>query len=193
MAEDPFQVVRPDAAAVFSDGRGRRLILEFAKGPRSLMDMSAATGMQLSLLSYHVKRLQALGLLRLVRVEARAGSPIKYYEAVAKAFFVPSYLMADRPSRELIKELRTALEKAEMESDHAGALYFLDGDRGPRMRHVDGLASRAAAYLRVLNLSDEDALALAGEMSNLLTKYERDNGRSTRPFLTVCALAPRPV
>jgi DNA-binding transcriptional ArsR family regulator len=193
VAEAALQIDRPDAAAVFSDPRRRRLILEFAKGPKTMKEMSAATGMQLSLLNYHVRRLQELGLLRFVRAEPRAGAAIKFYEAVARAFFVPSYLASNRPSHQLTNELRAALERAEMESNHVGTLYFLDGERGPRIRHVGGLAGNAAAHLRVLRLTDAGALALAGDMATLLAKYEGDGGASAKPFLAVCALAPRPL
>ena len=187
--EDAFQIKEPDAAAVFFDARKRRLILEFARGPRNMQEMSAATGMQLSLLNYHVRRLQELGLLRLVRTKARAGSPIKFYEAVAKAFFVPSYLAPDRPSHYLTNELRAALERAELESDHLGTVYFVDGDRGLRMRHIGGLAGCAAAHLRILKLTDSKALELSRDMAALLAKYEGGTGTSLRPFLTVCAVA----
>ena len=193
MAEGAVQIDRPEVAAVFFDPRRRRLVLEFAKGPRTMKEMSAATGMQLSLLNYHVRRLQELGLVRFVRAEPRAGTPVKFYEAVAKAFFVPSYLAPTRPSHEVTRVLRTALERAEMESDHAGTLYFLDGERGPRIRHVDGLAGSAAVHLRVLQLTDASGRALAKEMAILLAKYERDGGTSAKPFLAVCAVAPRPL
>jgi DNA-binding transcriptional ArsR family regulator len=192
VVEDAFPIERPEAAAVFSDARRRRLILEFAKGPRTMTEMSAATGMQLSLLHYHVRRLQDLGLLRFVRAEARAGSAIKFYEAVAKAFFVPSHLARDRPSHGLTKELRAALERVEMESDQLGTLYFVDGDRGPRMRHIGGLAGSAAAHLRVLNLTDTKAAELADEMAALLARYEGATGTPMKAYLAVCAIAPRP-
>ena len=190
MVENAFQIRSSAAAAVFSDSRRRRLILEFAKGPCSMSEMSAATGMPLSLLSYHVRRLQGLGLLRFVRAQARGGRPIKFYEAVAKAFFVPADLASEPPSHEMTKALRTALDQAEIQSGGAGMLYFLDAERRPRMRRLAGATSRSAEFWRRLALTHDEARELAAEMEALLGRYGMRARASAKQYLVLCALAP---
>ena len=178
------------AAAALGTARSRRILLALVDQERSLSELAQAAETPLNLLHHHVGKLRRLGLVEVVREQRRGGSPIKFYRAAARSFFVPAELATRAGSEgpggaaELRKELEAALAAA-----HEGVLYF-QGDRGPRMR-VIGRAEPAmltAEFWLVLRLDRDDAAALRDELEAVARRYvarSRPTGRRTVAHLAL--------
>jgi len=196
MKDDPLsracQIRDRRAAAAFADPLRRRLVLTFAGGDRSLADVARHTGLDLKRLHYHVTALGKLGLVKIARRQRRAGRPIKFYRAVADAFFVPADVAPSPPHAALHAELRVALTNAR-DPSHEGMLYHLGEDGGPRMRAVSALQSAPshAEYWRVLHLSRADAARLSKDVENCFKSFATRVSANAKPYLIHFALAPR--
>ncbi|HTD29469.1 MAG TPA: helix-turn-helix domain-containing protein, partial [Xanthomonadaceae bacterium] len=156
-------------ASAFSNMRQRRLLLELVAQELSLQELARRQKLPLSLAHYHVTRLLEMGLVLVTREQPRAGRVIKYYRASARSFFVPAYLASQSPAKELVAELRAALEHAQQRDPGDGTLYFVDAQLFPRMRRVRGPAKAGIAteFWSRLTLTNEDALLLAIELKAL--------------------------
>ena len=182
-----FVVRTEKAAAVFTDHR-RRLVLELVRGERSLKNLADITGMSLALLTYHVRRLVALGLVREHRKKPRAGRPVRMYRAVAPAFFVPAAL-APPPDTQLAADFTNALRDARQGDTGGGVYYFLDQGR-PAMRLTAARKGPPVLDLwRMMTLSDAEARELTLELEKLLARFS--GGTRGKSYLVHAALAPR--
>jgi DNA-binding transcriptional ArsR family regulator len=176
-------------ASALANARQRFLVLRLAGRELSLQDLSELSGMSLSLLHYHIARLQKLGLVEVAKYEPRSGRSIKYYRATAQAFFVPAHLAPSTGKNDLMAALRAGLERSRRDGD--GVLYSTDEHGAPRMQIVQGKSKvpSAESWL-VLHLSRANAQALSDELRSLLARYrERGSGREPH-YLIHCALAP---
>lgn len=182
----PFIVRTEKAAAVFVDQR-RRLVFELARGERALKELADATGMSLPLLTYHVRRLVALGLVREQRKTPRAGRPVRLYRAVAASFFVPAAL-APPPDQHLSAELSAALAETRQGDSDGGVYYFLDQGRPVVRRVAARKGPRALDLWRMAALSEADARELAAELEKLLARYA--GGARGKPYIIRVAMAP---
>lgn len=188
--DERFDIRTAAAASAFANARSRAVLLALAAQERSLRQLAGKTGLKLNLLHYHVTRLQALGLIEVVRTEKRPGRPVKVYRAVARAFFVPARLAGGEVGEKLSAELRERLALARARSGGEGTLYFVGDDGGPRMRRLGGdEPAEGAEYWSLLDLSRTDSAALAAEMKALLGRYRGRAGR--RQYLVHAALAPK--
>lgn len=187
--DERFDIRTAAAAAAFANARSRAVLLALAGEERSLRQLAGTTGLRLNLLHYHVTRLQALRLIEVVRSEKRPGRPVKYYRAVARAFFVPARLIGGEVGDKLSAELRERLASARACSGE-GTLYFVGDDGGPRMRRIGSDEPAEGAELwSLLDLTRTDAAALAAEMKALLGRYR---GRAAgRPYIVHAALVPK--
>jgi DNA-binding transcriptional ArsR family regulator len=184
------RIVDARAAAVFSAPRQRKILLSLVDEERSLGQLSRLTETPLSLLHHHIRKFLRLGLVRISRAEARAGAPIKYYRATARAFFVPAELMPAEPDARLASQLRDLLVRS-LARTIRGAVYTHDG-RGPRMHLVRDAAPRMAAteiWLE-LRLTDADAATLGVDLRALLHRFETRSGKARRRYLIHAAIAP---
>ncbi len=109
---EPMHIRTAKAAAVFANPRRRRMVLVLAARDLSLSELSAATDMPLNLLHHHMRTLLELDLVRVCRVRARPGRPVKIYRAVAPSFFVPAELVGAPPGGAQSTRLRAALERS---------------------------------------------------------------------------------
>ena len=185
----PQMIVRDErAAAAFANARSRAIIFELMKAERSLSELRDALGMSLSLLHYHVGRLQRLGLVTLSSVKARSGRPIKTYRAVATEFSVSGSVARRTAGAGLKDEMNAAIERAELRHP-AHTVYFLDGQRTPRMRPSQD-APGSAAHQRWfrLRLNARAAAELTREVSDLLSKYGRTDARDGQAHICYFAL-----
>ena len=158
--------------AAFANAATRAIIFELMKRDQSLSDLRDKLGMSLSLLHYHVRRLQRLGLATVSSIQPRSGRPIKMYRAAASAFCIPGTVSRRTPGAALKEELNQALERADLRQP-TNTVYFLDEQGTPRMRRsqqADGSAHQRWCRLR---LNPRDAARLGREMNELLAKYER--------------------
>ncbi len=182
----------PAAAAVFADPKRRRMLTLFMGRERSLSDAAAALAVPMNRLAYHVGAFLRLGLICVTRVQKRAGRPIRHYRAVADSFLIDGAAMGRGAGAGLAAELGRALDRTERLAG-TDMLLSLDDSGRPRMERVGEAASAEACdYWRVLALSRAEARALAGELADLLRKYEGAPGKGKSAYLAHAALAPRP-
>jgi len=188
------RVTQPRSAAAFSDPLRRRLVLLLAGRERSVGQMAETTGVDIRRLHYHVTALRKLGLIKVARVQRRAGRPIKLYRAVADAFFVSDDIAPSSPSAALNDELRRSLAKLRDPARH-GVLYRLGDDGEPRMQPVRGSGSGgapSAEQWRVLRLTRADALRLAEKIERCLGEFAGRDG-AAKAYLVHFAMAPRAI
>ncbi len=177
-------VDRPGAARAFATARPRAILFALMQSEHSLQSLQTSLGFSLSLLHYHVSRLVGLGLLRVVRREARAGSTIAIYAAAARSFLVPAYLDAAPPGAALAGELQAALERARIRSPTGGTVYFLDEQRLPKMRRTAeaGPADEGELWWR-LRMSEAEADTLMREIRALVARHREPGIKSGREYL----------
>lgn len=78
-----------EAADTLTDPAKRRYLEPFIRRERTLTQAARDLGLAPTTLLYQVRRLQRLGLLRVVRREPRRGRASPVYRASAERFFVP--------------------------------------------------------------------------------------------------------
>lgn len=185
-----LNVADPRAAAALESPRQRRILLLLVERARSLSELSRLTQAPLNLLHHHVRKLMALGLLRIEREEARSGAPVKLYRATARAFFVPAELMKQVPGASQDAQLRESLARS-LALSLQGVVYFHDG-QGPRMRLVrePGRRATAAETWLELHLSDAAAGELEQEIRSIFLRFQSRPGKGGRRYLVHAAIAP---
>jgi hypothetical protein len=188
--QETARIVDRRAAAVFSAPRQRKILLSLVGEELSLSQLAHLTETPLSLLHHHVQRFMRLGLVKISRRQARAGAPIKYYRATARAFFVPAELMRAELDAGSTTLLRERLAKT-LARTLRGVIYTHDGN-APQMRVVRDEASRvvAAELWMELRLSETDAATLAADLRALLHRFEARSRKTRRRYLIHAALAP---
>lgn len=182
-------------AAVFSDPLRRRLVLTLAGGERSLGELADSSGLDLKRLHYHVMALKKLGLITITRKQRRAGRPIKFYRAVADAFFVPEDMASSPPHAALNAELRAAIANLR-DPALEGMLYHLGEGGELRMRAVHNAPYRNGTHTEIwqmLRLSRADAVQLAHDIENCLKSFADRKAEAAKPYLVHFAFAPRMV
>jgi len=185
-----LNIADPRSAAVLESPRQRRILFLLVDRPRSLSELSRLTQAPLNLLHHHVRKFVSLGLARIEREEARSGSPIKFYRATARGFFVPAELMKQAPGASLSFQLRESLARS-LALSLQGAVFFHDG-QGPRMRLVrepDRRATAAETWLE-LHLTEAAASDLARDLRALLDRFQARPAKGGRRYLVHAAIAP---
>lgn len=187
-----MKVSDPLQAAAFANAIRCQLLLACGKGERSLSDLHYMFGHSLSKLHYHLGPLLESNLLRVSRVEPRAGRPIRFYRAVAERFLVPQESIADLPGERWALELRELLARnrgpvlLRYSSDPHGRMTvnLVQTDEDSRARIFEGW--------RVLHLSPDQRSALAADLADILARYARlERKTGAEPYLAHAAFAPR--
>jgi hypothetical protein len=140
-----------------------------------------------------VTALRKLGLIKVTRMQLRAGRPIKFYRAVAESFFIPEQVSPSAPEARLHAELRKSIAMLR-DPSLEGTLYYVGEDGGARMQTVHRLArglATHAEYWRVLNLSRADVARLAKDIETLLEAFAASRSAAGEPHLVHFAVAPR--
>jgi DNA-binding transcriptional ArsR family regulator len=189
---DTLTIESKQAAAALERPRSRQIVLEMVTGARSLQELADATGLSLSLLHYHVKRLQRFGLIRVVRQDKRAGRSVNRYRAVARRFLVPGDLARHGGGAPLLLELRAALDRKRASGDNAGVVYFVDAAAGPRMVRlpVETKTSAFEAWF-TMSLTPHEVTALRGELRAIFGRYSQRRSTGAQSMIGYCAFAPR--
>jgi len=186
-----MRITEERLAQVFLDSWKRRLLLGFASEPLSVSQAAERAGQPLARIHYHVLDLLKKGLLRVDREEKRKGRPIKYYRAVATAFFVPLELLDRSPGAGLAAELRARLDEELFNSPDDGIMFYSKDDE-PRVSWFgqSRQSGSAGEFWQIVNLTEESVQAFAAELRALMNKYDRKTGEG-RTFLLHAAFAPR--
>jgi DNA-binding transcriptional ArsR family regulator len=187
--DERIEIATPETASIFANERSRLILLALIDRARSPADLAALTGARLNLLSYHLKRMVALGLATVEREAPRAGRPVRYYRAAAKSFFVPAHLAGSLPGRDKTAQLQAALERS-FAGSYTGILYL--HEHGPRMRivPVEGGTRSAADLWHHCTLTPADARAFARDLAELFDRYARLDRPNGRRYIVHAALAP---
>lgn len=211
-----YVVTEPEMARALSNPKIRSWLAPFMKDSMTIKDVAHLLELSLNQMLYKVRRLQQLKLLRVAYEKQRKGRAIKYYQAVARRFFVPydaspfaspaEWLMEDYREREqqLAKHvMRAGLSygrtygKAGKYGSFGKRIFFRDDGIFEEdftfspQQEADFLEADAPAlssFFVTTDLSFEDAKALQLEIAQLMQRYER-NGEG-QPYLLRLALAP---
>jgi DNA-binding transcriptional ArsR family regulator len=177
------------AAAVALDPLRARLLAELVE-PASAGALAMRVGMPRQKLNYHLRTLEAHGLLRLAEVRRHGGIAERVLQATAASYVVSPAALGD-----------TAADP-DRTSDHLSARYLV-ALAGRMVREVGGLAQRAGAAGKRLPTmaidteirfrSAQERAAFADELTtavlDLAARYHHDDGR---PHRLVVAAHPRP-
>ncbi|MGH3778795.1 MAG: helix-turn-helix domain-containing protein [Pseudonocardiaceae bacterium] len=179
----------PAAAAVALDPMRARLLAELAE-PGSAGALALRIGIPRQKLNYHLRTLEAHGLLELTEERKRGGITERVMRATAASYVVSPAALAETGA----DPDRTA--------DRLSARYLI-ALAGRVVREVGGLVRRAGAAGKRLPTmaidteirfrSAEDRAAFADELTaavlDLAARYHHDDGR---PYRLVVAAHPRP-
>jgi DNA-binding transcriptional ArsR family regulator len=189
---DTLTIDSKKAAAALEHPRSRHIILALVARARSLQELADATGLSLSLLHYHVKRLQSFGLIRVVRKEKRAGRSVNRYRAVARRFLLPGDLATRAGGAALLRELHAGLDRERASGDNAGVIYFVDAAGVPKMVRLPIETKRTAFEVWfTLFLTPHDVKALSSELRAIFGRYSQRSGTPAQAVIGYCAFAPR--
>jgi DNA-binding transcriptional ArsR family regulator len=186
---EPVHITDPRVAALFAQRRRVRILLALAAQERSLGELKMLTGEGMSLLHHHVRALMAAGLVKLVREQARAGRPIKFYRATAEAFFIPAELAPMFPASGLADELRAALERSRIKS-LKGVLYAGEPG-GPRVRLVVDEPTKSGSWEKWLDLrlAEADVHAMIRDLDEVVRRYAAKSAPGGGRYIVHAAVA----
>jgi DNA-binding transcriptional ArsR family regulator len=179
----------PGAAAVALDPLRARLLSELVE-PGSAATIATRVGMARQKVNYHLKALEAHGLLELAEERMRGGITERVLRATAAAYVVSPAALGE------------SVAEPDEVPDRVSARYLI-ALAGRVIREVGGLARRAAgAGKRLPTLaidteirfrSAEDRAAFADELTasviELAARYHHDDGR---PHRLIVAAHPKP-
>ncbi|MGH3963469.1 MAG: ArsR/SmtB family transcription factor [Pseudonocardiaceae bacterium] len=182
-------IENPAAAAVALDPMRARLLAELAE-PGSAGALALRIGISRQKLNYHLRTLEAHGLLELTEERKRGGIIERVMQATAASYIVSPAALAD------------AGADPDRTADRLSARYLI-ALAGRVVREVGSLVRRAGAAGKRLPTmaidteirfrSAEDRAAFADELTaavlDLAARYHHDDGR---PYRLVVAAHPRP-
>jgi DNA-binding transcriptional ArsR family regulator len=180
----------PEAAASALDPVRSRLLAELADEPASAASVAARIGLPRQKVNYHLRTLEAHGLVELAEVRMRGGITERLLRATAASYVVSPAAIAAGGARP--EEVR----------DRISARYLITL-AGRVMREVGALARKADASgrriptfaidteVRFRSTADRAAFsdALTAAVIDLVSRYHDDRGR---PHRLVVAAHPKP-
>lgn len=104
-------VTNPEQARLLSDPESFRFLEPFVARACSVKAAAAEVGCSLSTMLYRVKTFLGAGLLRVARIEKRAGRPIKHYRSAFDAYFIPFEVTPYAGLEERVREHHRAKEE----------------------------------------------------------------------------------
>lgn len=163
----------PRAAAVFTQSHLRRVLLLFARQPRSVADVARELAVDVKQLHHAVVKLTRLRLIEVVEERPRAGRSIKFYQCAGTSFFIPAAAAPAPFSRGLAKELQEAIAR-DSATTVDGMVFSLD-ERGRVAGQVIEKRGAAPAPLdswRILRLTTAQAKMLKHELGRVLDRFQ---------------------
>lgn len=206
----PRTITDPEAADYLADPAKAVYVYPFIGRERTAKEVADTYGVRLNALAYRLQQLQRLGLIEVTREAPRAGRPVKYYRAVADAFFVPLTATRLDGLEHLIEQWSQALQ-AVYRTSLARTLERERGGWGVRIsREANGRLLIAPAtnadgwydyfkpdapailegWFMDLRLDDADAKRFQAELAALYFRYLGRQGR--RRYLIRMGLTPLP-
>ena len=180
----------PRAAAAALDPIRSRLLTELATAPASAATVAARVGLARQKVNYHLKTLEAHGLVELAEIRMRGGITERVLRATAASYVVSPAAIAEDGAR------------PERVSDRLSARYMI-ALAGRIVREVGALGRKAddagrrfptlAIDTEIRFASAADRAAFADELTaavvELASRYHHDDGR---PHRLVVAAHPKP-
>jgi DNA-binding MarR family transcriptional regulator len=191
------RITARDQAVAMDHPLRSKMLLACAHRDRTLTELASELDQPLPKLHYHLAKLTRSGLLRVSRVEPRAGRPVRRYRAIAEAFLLSLADVAEPVGEKLASDLRRSLAEDASRRDRF-LLYHLDEAGRFRVRLMDpdgqGRTPRAFEYWKILKLTPEQRKALATELAEVISRYETapDAAGSQPSFLVHAAFALKP-
>jgi DNA-binding transcriptional ArsR family regulator len=166
-------------AALLSRPQLHPLVASLIARECTMTELAGATGMSYSLLSHHLKRLRALGVVVVAGHAPRAGRASALYRATARSFFIPARWCQTLPGERLARALRDALDSS---SSAKGLLLFNEG--GPRLRLIEQKARPDVTELWLrLRLSAPAARQFNDELRALFERWRDQPSPTGRAYL----------
>lgn len=219
-SSDGLQVLESAEAATFvSLPTTSRYFLLFLARERSAAQVARELRVDVGSVSYRIRQMIQLGLIRETRSEKRAGRPIRYYRSIADRVFAPLSLTPIGAVRDLFAlgrasstaSITASLEKAWLEIAHAQQwgthLYRPTPEATPNRDFVPEnltdsppdfwgvvLSSRTPSVWdqhTTLNLTRGEAEQLQRELSLIADRYSHPKDDQQRePYVLQLAFAP---
>lgn len=205
-------ITDPRAINVILQFERRRFLEVLMKETRTVKQLAEELGVGLQAAHHQVKLLEQLGLIEVVRHEARRGRAIKHYRAKSNGFFVPFYATSATTLEDFVEQVMSEVQTVFTTSlTQAGRTLVKDPARaGLRFysqdnnliydisadgEHFDTLKAmlepQSPAMMSSfipLQLSFADAKKLQLEMIELLMRYQHLNGSDS--YLAHIGLVP---
>lgn len=204
-------------ARLLSDTRTFGYFSPFLARTRSVSEAAQEVGCNLDTMLYRVKTFLRAGLLQVVRVEKRAGRPIKYYRSLHEAYFVPlsvtPYATFEEEMRQLVRRYENAIVRELARSSRAlnrqGKRIYRDSfgevsthtasdedvyDFGtlPELALDSTLQHAVVAELfsDELLLARDEAKALLAQLYHLWREHKLEATAARKPYVLQVALVP---
>ena len=196
------------AAAFLVNPEGQRFLTPFLEVERTVSSAAQDLGIPTNSLLYRVKQMVSLGILGVVRQEARAGRALKIYRSVANAFFVPFELTDAATLQDLLSPLDAHWQKLfarnstkvllehspdlglQLWRGETGELYIKPAEGAGKLLDFAELPM-FAFWSAGLFLDDEAARNFRTELLELYQRYSnRESSKPKRRYITHLALAP---
>lgn len=173
------------AAAVLNRPRIQAVVAALIDQDCTMAQLVARTDMSYSLLSHHLRRLVALGLVRVVGQLPRAGRASPLYRAASRSYFIPAAWCKALPGEQLARDMRQALQQSR---SPLGLLLSSDGR--PRLQLVFGDAPTDTLELWLrLRLSAPAARRFNEELRALFERWRDQASPKGTSYLVHAALA----
>lgn len=197
------EVTDPSAIALLTDLRGLRKLTPFLAATHTLTSAARTIGVPASSMAHWVPRFVASGLLVRQGEVRRAGAPMPQYRAPARRLVVPFELipfdvrarMLDEGRLRLLRRFMDGMDESLAASKSFGLSFAAYGDDGSVVDLEETDAQRAARQYtdgwRTLELTEDDAMALARELEDLVMRYADRSG--PKKFVCHAGIAPDPI
>ncbi len=210
LPETFFTVQDAEQAHLLSDVKTRAYFEPFLGRELSVLAAAREVGCSLHAMLYRVRVFVGAGLLRIVREEARAGRPIKYYRSAHDAYFIPlemtpyaeleerlsvqfapSVNMLTKSWSHLLREI--GQHGRRLYRDDAGFVFSDSGEEGQHFSDYRSLNFPAAFdFFLELHLPQEEAKRLQLELVELYKRYLPCREKSgDKAYIFQAALVPK--
>lgn len=182
----------PRAAAVFTQSHLRRVLLQFARKPRSIAEVASDLGMELKRLHHLVVKLHRLGLVEVAEERQRAGRAVKLYRAAGESFFIPTAVAPAPFSSGLAGELHLAISR-DAALAVEGMVFALDDQGRVAGQFIErpGAPPPPLDSWRILRLSPSRAALLKQELRNVLDRFQEYADTTGQVYLVHTGMARR--
>jgi DNA-binding transcriptional regulator GbsR (MarR family) len=200
-----LEITNPDVGLFLVSRVKARYLFPFIQQDYSLSEAAKVLNTSIANLRYWVRKMEALGLIRVTRTVKRNGSPIKYYRSVAHKFtFALGLLPASEVDEILFNETELPVYQRAAKALNATGrknvkewlleLYMVDKTTAHSIRPKYGSLEEAGItnIWWLYKLTPEQANAFRAELTELNLRYNKlseDNPKTTTLYISHLMLA----